>query len=223
MTQLIKAEFHCHSIYSPDSLFKISSILETCREKGIDKIAITDHDQVHGALEAKSKDPERVIVGEEIQTTEGEILAYFISDLVPGGLSPMKTIEALKKQSAFISIAHPFDPMRGSTWQKGTLEVLLPFIDAIEVFNARCVKPAFNERADEFAEAHQLLRMVGSDAHSAVELGRAVLQLPDFKNADELRSALGAASFDGKLSGSWVHLISRYAKFAKQIRGSVLK
>lgn len=67
------------------------------------------------------------------------------------------------------------------------------------------------------------LRMVGSDAHSAVELGRAVLQLPIFKNADELRSVLGAASFDGKLSGSWVHLISRYAKFAKQIRGNVLE
>ena len=219
---MIKAEFHCHSIYSPDSLFKISSILETCREKVIDKIAITDHDQVRGALEAKSKDPERIVVGEEIQTTEGEILAYFLSDLVPGGLSPMKTIEALKKQSAFISIAHPFDPMRGSTWQDGTLEALLPYVDAVEVFNARCVKPVFNEKAQEFAEQHHILRMVGSDAHSALELGRAVLALPDFNGADDLRSALGFALFDGKLSGSWVHLISRYAKIIKQLSRKIV-
>lgn len=216
MMALVRAEFHLHSCHSHDSLIQIEDLLQACRKKGIDRIAITDHDQISGALEAKNIEPENVIVGEEIQTTNGEILGYFMTKLVPGGMTPMQTVEALKKQGAFISVAHPFDTQRGSRWLPGKLEEILPHIDALEVFNARCRSPKFNDLAYQCAQDYGLLQMVGSDAHSIFELGQANLVLPEFTNPESLRQSLKSSQFDGRLSGSWVHLISTFSKFVKQ-------
>ncbi|MCJ7694034.1 MAG: PHP domain-containing protein [Anaerolineaceae bacterium] len=206
-----------HSRYSNDSLIRIEDLLSACQTKGIDRIAITDHNQIEGALEAKSLEPEQVIVGEEIQTTDGEILGYFMSDLVPGGLTPMQTVEALKNQGAFISVAHPFDTQRGSRWRPGMLEEILPHIDALEVFNARCRSPKFNDLAFACAQEYGLLQMVGSDAHSIIELGQANLILPEFNDSDSFRVALKSSEFVGRLSGSWVHLISTFSNLIKQV------
>lgn len=219
MQPLVRAEFHCHTEYSADSLVKVEDLLSACVRKGIDKIAITDHNDVEGALIAREMDPERVIIGEEIMTTEGEILGYFLKEWIHPYMSPMKTIEALKKQNAFISVAHPFDTMRGSSWRKKTLEEMLPHLDALEVFNARCRLAEFNEQAYLAAEQASLLKMVGSDAHSLLELGRATLIMPEFSDANSLRKALPLSEFNGELSGAWVHLISTYAKFHKKMVG----
>jgi len=219
MAERIRAEFHCHTEYSSDSLVKIKDLLEACKRKGIDRIAITDHNVIVGAFCARELDPERVIVGEEIKTTQGEFLGYFLEEWVPPGLSPMRTIEALKKQNAFISVAHPFDQQRGSAWKPGMLEEILLHVDALEVFNARCLLAVYNDQAYRVAEEKGLGKMVGSDAHSILELGRANLILPAFLDADGLRKALTESEFSGKLSGSWVHLISTYAKLQKKIKG----
>ena len=119
----VRAEFHCHSIYSPDSLVRVEDLLAACQQKQIDKLAITDHNRLEGALRAHALDPQRVIIGEEIQTTEGEILGYFMREEIPAGLEPLEVIERLKDQGAFISVAHPFDTNRDVThWKSGTLE-----------------------------------------------------------------------------------------------------
>ena len=215
MTKTIRAEFHFHTIYSHDSLVRIPELLDACQKKGIDRIPITDHDAIAGALEAKELDPERVIVGEEIQTSEGEILGYYMTELVPHGLTPMQTVEALKKQGAVISIAHPFDDHRLAFYLSASFMEILPHIDGIEVFNARCLDPQYNEKAYAFAEEHGLLKFAGSDAHSLIELGRANLLLPEFHDADTLRLAMRSAKFTGGLSAAWVHLISTYSKAVK--------
>ncbi len=217
MDALIRAEFHTHTCYSHDSLVKIDDFLDTCNKKGLDRVAITDHNEIKGAFIAKELDPERVIVGEEIQTTQGEMLGYFIKNHIPAGLTPMQTIEALKAQDAFISIAHPFDPHRGTTWSESSLAEISPYIDAIEIFNARCLSNRANLQAEAYARKHHLAGMVGSDAHSLYELGRASLLLPAFDDADSLRKALVSARRDDRLSGTWVHLISLYAKIVKRI------
>lgn len=219
MAQTIRAEFHCHTEYSTDSLVKIKDLLNACEHKGIDRVAITDHDAIRGALEAKAQDPQRVIVAEEIQTSEGEILGYFLEQFIPSGMTPMQTIEALKAQNAFISVAHPFDSYRGSTWRSDALEEIIPHIDALEVFNARCLVKAFNDHAYRVAEEYGLAKMVGSDAHAIVELGRASLIMPAFSDAESLRAALPCSQFSGELSGSWVHLLSAYAKLVKRVGG----
>jgi hypothetical protein len=95
----------------------------------------------------------------------------------------------MKEQGAFITIPHPCDAFR-AFWKAGELEEILPQVDAVEVFNARCFKPEFNERALELAEKWNKPFTVGSDAHTYPEVGLATLSLPDFHSSEELRRSI---------------------------------
>ncbi len=214
---MLQLEFHCHTSYSKDSLTSPKKLVEVCRKKGIDRVVITDHNAIAGAQAACELDPGRVIVGEEIMTTKGEILAAFVSELIPAGLSPQKTIELLRKQGAFISVSHPFDEWRSGGWKEADLLEIIPQVDAIEVFNSRCMLPEFNSRALEFAKNHHLAGTVGSDAHAAFELGRSVLLLEPFEGAQGLRKCIRSASSITRRSPAWFHLTSRYASLVKKL------
>ena len=213
----LRVELHCHTIVSHDSLMTPKKLLARCDQIGIDKVAITDHNSVDAAMACAEVHPERVIVGEEIQTNEGEILGYFMSEWVPPGLSPMETIQRLRDQGAVISIPHPFDPYRGNNWQDGTLQAIAPYVDAIEIFNARCMTNEPNQQAAAFAGANHLLPTVGSDAHCVWELGRATLNLPDFNDAASFKDALRNGQPLTNLSSFFVHLYSRFATIWKDI------
>ncbi|HLA97526.1 MAG TPA: PHP domain-containing protein, partial [Anaerolineales bacterium] len=178
-----KVELHCHTSYSKDSLAPPAKLLRACRSKGIDRLAVTDHNTIQGALAARELDPERVIVGEEIMTQGGELLAFFVREHVPPGLPPEETIARLRLQGAFISVAHPFDNLRKGHWRLPDLLAILPLVDAIETFNARCVRPVANRHAQAFAREHNLASTVGSDAHTPGELGAAFLWMPEFNDA----------------------------------------
>jgi predicted metal-dependent phosphoesterase TrpH len=215
--KFLRVELHCHTIVSHDSLMTPKKLLARCNQIGIDKVAITDHNAINAALACAGVHPERVIVGEEIQTNEGEILGYYMSEWVPPDLSPMETIHLLREQGAVISIPHPFDLYRGSHWKAGTLAAIAPFVDAIETFNARCLSQEPNQQAVAFAEAQNLLATVGSDAHCRWELGRATLRLPNFNDANSFKAALVSAQPVTKLSPPYIHLTSRIAVFWKGI------
>ncbi|MGH2607416.1 MAG: PHP domain-containing protein, partial [Anaerolineales bacterium] len=103
MRPRLTVELHCHTHYSADGLMRPERLVEVCRRRGIDRVAITDHNTTLGALEAARHDPERVIVGEEILTTRGELLAYFVTEEVPAGLAPREAIARLREQDAVIS------------------------------------------------------------------------------------------------------------------------
>jgi predicted metal-dependent phosphoesterase TrpH len=215
---MLRVEFHCHTVYSKDSLTSPESLVETCRRKRIDRVVVTDHNTILGARAAQALDPERVIVGEEIMTSRGEILAAFLTEQVPRGLSPRDTIERLRGQGAFISVSHPFDEWREGGWQEADLLEISPLVDAIEVFNSRCMSPTFNRRAAEFARRHDLAGTVGSDAHAAFELGRSLVMLEPFEGPDEMRKVIRGAQYETHWSLPWVHLVSRYATLRKKIR-----
>jgi hypothetical protein len=201
----IKAEFHCHTVCSPDSSNQPEALIRTARERGLSRLAITDHNRIACALKAKEIDPELIVVGEEILTTGGELLAYYLTEEIPARLSPMETIERLKKQGAFIAVPHPFD-IRRHGWKMEVLLELLPYVDALEVFNARCLRGKLNEEALAFAQEKGMRMQAGSDAHSLVELGLATVELPAFDNPDELRAALDAGWISGRLLSPWDHL-----------------
>ncbi len=211
-------EFHCHTAASKDSLTRPQDLVAAARRKGLDRVIVTDHNTVRGARAAHALDPELVIVGEEIMTTRGEILAAFVTEEIPAHLTPIETIRRLRDQNAFISVSHPFDEMRSGGWQEADLLEIVPLVDAIEVFNSRCMNPAFNRRAREFAERHDLAGTVGSDAHVTFELGRSVLLLEQFQGPDELRQVIRSGQPRTRLSSAWVHLTSRYATFRKKIK-----
>jgi predicted metal-dependent phosphoesterase TrpH len=217
---MLRVEFHCHTVYSKDSLTRPESLIETCRRKGIDRVIITDHNTIAGAQVARRLDPERVITGEEIMTTRGEILAAFVQEEIPAMLSPQETIARLRQQDAFISVSHPFDALRSGHWAQADLLEILPLVDAIEGFNARCMNPAFNHQAAQFALEHGVAVTVGSDAHAAFELGRASLLLPEFKNARELRQVIRQGQPQQRLSSPLVHMTSRYAVWVKARRAT---
>jgi predicted metal-dependent phosphoesterase TrpH len=218
---LIRVEFHCHTIYSKDSLTKPDRLVQACRRKGIDRVIVTDHNSIAGARAAHALDPELVIVGEEILTTQGELLAAFVTEEVPAGLSPQEAIRRLKGQGAFISVSHPFDVHRGGHWDESDLLGILSQVDAIETFNSRCWLPEFNRQAREFAEQHRISGTVGSDAHAAFELGRALLVLEQFQSPDELRAVLPGGIPKVRWSPPWFHLISRFAVLLKGLNPSL--
>lgn len=222
MNHTLRIEFHCHTRYSKDSLVEVEHLLATCRRKGIDRVVITDHNTIEGAIRAKEVDPERVIVGEEIMTQSGEILAAFVKEEIPPGLPAETVIKLLRAQDAFISVSHPFDVLRSGHWTENDLLAILPSIDAIETFNARCMHPRFNETARQFARKHRLFNeTVGSDAHTSVELGTATLSLPYFNDTNSLKTALLMAEQHCSISPPWVHLYSRYAVWWKKLRGII--
>ena len=202
---IIKAEFHCHTVCSFDSSNKLSPLIKTARQRGIQKLCITDHNTIRCALEAKEMAPDLVVVGEEVLTERGEILAYFLEEEIPMRLSPMQTIERMKAQGAFIAIPHPFD-LRRHGWKLDELLSLLPYVDALEVFNARCLRKGLNEQALAFAREQGMPMLAGSDAHSLVELGLASVDLPDFNSADELRASVKEARISGRLLSVKDHL-----------------
>jgi predicted metal-dependent phosphoesterase TrpH len=214
---MVRVEFHCHTIYSKDSLTQPQNLINTCRRKGIHKVVITDHNTIQGAEIAQQIAPDLVIIGEEIMTTEGELLAFFLSEEIPAGLSPQETLDRLRAQEAFVSVSHPFDHLRAGHWHPEHLRSIVPDLDAIEVFNARCIRSSFNEQAQEFAQEHKLPGTVGSDAHAAFELGQASMLLPDFQNAADLRAVIHQGQPELKISGPWVRLVSRYAVLYKKL------
>ena len=213
---MLKTEFHCHTCYSKDSLVTIQSLLRACHKKGLQRLVVTDHNTILGAQRAKQLDPELVIIGEEIMTQEGELLAAFVKEKVPAGLPPLEAIQILRAQDAFISVSHPFDALREGHWETNALLDILPYVDAIEIFNARCMSPEFNTRAADFAQQHALLGTVGSDAHTAGEIGTATLSLPAFDDSVSLKKALLLGQPNVRLSSPWVHLFSRYAAWRKR-------
>lgn len=212
-------EFHCHTHVSKDSLARPADLVAISRRKGINRLVITDHNSIAGARAAQLLNPELVIVGEEIMTTRGEILAAFVEEEIPPFLTPERTISLLKEQRAFISVSHPFDEMRVGGWKEKDLLEIVPFIDAIEVYNSRCMLPRFNRRAQEFAKKYNLAGTVGSDAHTAFEVGRSLLLLEQFEGPDEMRKVIRQAKFRVKWSPWWFHLTSRYASTMKKLNG----
>jgi predicted metal-dependent phosphoesterase TrpH len=218
---MLRVEFHCHTIASKDSLVRPANLVAAARRKGIDRLIITDHNTIAGARAAQTLDPERVIVGEEIMTTCGEILAAFVQDEIPAGLTPRETICRLREQDAFISVSHPFDRMRSGGWREPDLLEILPLVDAIEVFNSRCTFQSYNREAQEFAEQHSLPGTVGSDAHAAFEVGRSLLKLEPFDGPDGLREVIRRGIPMVKWSPPWFRLTSRIAVLYKKVTPSL--
>jgi predicted metal-dependent phosphoesterase TrpH len=216
MQDMPTVEFHAHTSSSKDSLLSPQDFVATCARRGIDRVVVTDHNAIEGALACQRLDPERVIVGEEIMTTGGELLGAFLRTRIPPGLSPGQTIAELRAQGGFISIAHPFDRWRKGAWQPHELAEIAPHVDAMEIFNSRCMTAADNQAAREFARRYNVAGIVGSDAHTAWELGRSVMVLPEFGDAEQLRSALQEGVARTRLSPPWIHLWSRYARVRKR-------
>jgi len=212
-----KVDLHSHTIYSKDCLTPTAALIERARAVGLNKIAVTEHNNIAGALAAKALAPDLIIVGEEIKTTHGEIIAYFVKESVPKGLSPQETVKRLRDQGAVISVPHPLDMLRGSAMGRENVLAIIDQVDALEVRNARCVRGTDNLAAAEMAQDYGKLLTAGSDAHTLFEVGHCWVSMPEFDDdAESFRDALEKAQPQGEISPYWPHLASVYAKVYKR-------
>ena len=214
-----RVELHCHTQASFDSLASPEAIVRACRARGIDRIAITDHNTMAGIAAVQALAPDLVIPGEEIKTAEGELLGWFMTEPIPGGLSLAETLERLHAQGAVVGVPHPLDRLRmGSALGREALLRVINQVDALEVLNARCLRKRDNDEAMALAKHYDKLITAGSDAHASLEVGTATMLMPPFHDADSFRQSLRQAQIQGKRSCRFVRSYSTFAKLYKRAR-----
>ncbi|HST55911.1 MAG TPA: glycosyltransferase [Solirubrobacteraceae bacterium] len=195
--QLIDVDLHMHTDHSHDCATPVEVLLATAREQGLGAIAVTDHNEVSGALEAREKaaesgahPPVKVIVAEEVKTaSQGEVIGLFIEEKIPRGLTLAETVAEIKRQGGLVYVPHPFDRMH-SVPDYEHLLTILDDVDAIEVFNPRVAIGAFNEEAVRFAAKYRIIAGAGSDSHVAQGLGSVRIRMRDFDGPEEFLQSL---------------------------------
>ena len=189
--KLIHVDLHMHTNHSHDCATPVDKLLETAKERGLGAIAVTDHNEVSGALEARERaDGIKVIVAEEVKTADqGEVIGLFIEEKIPRGLTLEETIAAIRAQGGLVYVPHPFDRMHSVPDYEHLLGVVEQ-IDAIEVFNPRVAFSAFNEEAERFAAKYRIVAGAGSDSHVPQGLGSVKIAMRDFDGPEEFLESL---------------------------------
>lgn len=216
MTGRIRVDMHTHCEASRDSRTPVRVQAARIKEVGLDVVCATDHDTIDGALRLRElADGFRIVVGEEISSADGDLIALFIERAIPPGLSGEDTIARVREQGGLVCVPHPFSHNRRHRIRRAALERLWPLVDCVETFNAREVLSLDNKRAAEFAKERGIAAAAGSDAHTPWELGRVWVEMEDFAGPDQFRNALRGGIAHGSLAGVFVHFRTRYDRWSK--------
>ncbi len=193
-----KADLHIHTVHSSDATASVAEVLAyAATQTDLQVIAITDHDSIAGALEARRLAGTygiEVIVGEEVSTAEGHLLALFIEQWLPPGQPAAETIAAVHAQGGLAIAAHPYGWAVPSLGWNGLYERAQGTgsawpLDGIEGFNASLLLPSNNTTATSVAAALGLALCGGSDSHHLATIGRGYTLFPG-QTAEDLRAAL---------------------------------
>jgi predicted metal-dependent phosphoesterase TrpH/glycosyltransferase involved in cell wall biosynthesis len=200
---LIDVDLHMHTDHSADCATAVDVLLATARAEGLGAIAVTDHNEISGALDARAKADEygvKVIVGEEVMTGhQGEVIGLFLEEKIARGMTLEETIAAIRAQGGLVYVPHPFDRMHSVPDYEHLLAVVED-VDAIEVFNPRIAIPAYNEEAVRFAGKYRIVGGAGSDAHVAQGLGSLRIRMREFDGPQEFLASLADADIVGRPS-----------------------
>jgi predicted metal-dependent phosphoesterase TrpH len=219
-TQRAFADFHVHTRFSRDSILTEERLIERAIERGMTHLAVTNHNNVEGAIAVRDKAAElgltdklTIILGEEVSTADGEVVGVFLTKTIPRGLSANETADEIHRQGGLVSIPHPFDPFRNAHIRPGPLRNLAESrkIDMLEVFNCRVTFQRHNIEAAEFAARYGIPGIAASDTHSSFEVAMAFNALPAFDSADELRAGLAENEWHASRSSVFIHLTTRWA------------
>lgn len=200
---MLRLDLHVHTTHSRDAFCSVAEVVREARAKGLDGIAITDHNGIGGHPEAKklSRGGFLIIPGIEVSSADGHILGLGVSELVPRGLPAGETVKLIRKMGGIAVAAHPF-----TLGRKPTLVYKAKF-DAIETFNSRALFLG-NRLARRFAERNRLPATAGSDAHFPDEVGLASVRLNCEKNVESILEEIkkGGASISGRTLSLPSHL-----------------
>ena len=209
MTARAVVDLHCHTSASFDSLSDPVAVARTAAARGITHLAITDHDRIDGALRARDAAIPglTVIVGSEVRTAQGDLIALFLERPITAGLPASEAIAAIRDQGGLVGIPHPFDGWRGSLLRDEAALALVSELDWIEGWNARLVAPGGNQRAAELAVSRGVPSVAASDAHTLIEVGGAATIMSGNLNT--------AAGFHAALHGDLTRINGRGALVAR--------
>ncbi|MBN1402642.1 MAG: PHP domain-containing protein, partial [Anaerolineae bacterium] len=198
---MMRVDLHVHTYHSADSLSRPAEILRCMDRNGVDVVAITDHNAIDGAREVAALAPARVIIGEEVRTSQGEIIGLFLRNWIAPGQSPRETVAAIHAQGGLVYVPHPMDRIRGSALTEDALLSIIPWIDVFEIYNARVYWQRPNRRAREIAVTHHLAMGAGSDAHRPEDVGLATVEMAAFVDAGSFMGAILEGTITGRLTG----------------------
>jgi hypothetical protein len=190
---LIDVDLHMHTDHSYDCATPVEVLLAEARAKGLGAIAVTEHNEISGALaaaELAGKAGVKVIIGEEVKTAEqGEVIGLFIKEKIPRGMTLQETIAEIKRQGGIVYVPHPFDRMHSVPDYKHLLDVI-DQIDVLEIFNPRVAISEYNEEAVRFAAKYRIIAAAGSDAHVPQGLGSVRIRMRDFDGPEQFLESL---------------------------------
>jgi len=194
----------------------LEHVVSKCLKRNINCLAIADHGTIDGALKLKEIAPFQIIVAEEILTPHGEIMGMFLREGIPSKLSVEETIERIKAQDGLVCIPHPYDSFRLSAFNTDALTAIMPYVDIIEIYNARSLTPGSKLKAQQLAQRYNKLGSAGSDAHTPQEIGNAYVEIPEFNGKEEFLDSLAHGKICGHPSNPLVHFISTRNKLRKR-------
>jgi predicted metal-dependent phosphoesterase TrpH len=217
-------DLHCHTSASFDSLATVGAVVRAAAARGLTHLAVTDHDTIDAAIRARDIAPPEltIIVGEEVKTVDGDLIAVFLDRVVPPGMSAVETIAAVREQGGLVGVPHPFDGLRGFGRKSGLLlEEIADKVDWIEAYNARVIGGSANERAATFALEHGLPGLCASDSHTVIEVGvSSNVVLGDPGSAAGLLAALASVEMHPARATFYVRAWTPLAKMIQSARGN---
>lgn len=212
-----KIDLHTHSIISHDGGLTEAQYVRLLENRILDFIAITDHNETSFARVMHSKLGDKIIVGEEIRTSEGEIIGLFLQKTIPGGLTPEETIQGIKAQNGLIYIPHPFETIRQGL-KASTLKRIVSDIDIIELFNGRGRFRNRDRITEQFVSQHQLAVAASSDAHCRIGIGKTYSMIRGEPMSKRLKKLLRK----GDLKKDYAPLLSFLCPAINRIKNKVI-
>jgi len=189
-----KIDLHTHSMASPDGALTIDDYRRMLENRSLSVVAITDHNTVEYALRAQAELGDQIIVGEEITTTEGEVIGLYLTETIPRGLTPAKTVKAIHKQGGLVCMPHPFESVRSGVTAE-TLDAIAGEVDIIEVHNGRAVFQNRSKQAYAWAALHNVAGVASSDCHGVSGWGKTYTVIPERPTKETLVQLLFEASY----------------------------
>jgi len=163
-------DLHTHSAASPDGSLSLEDYRTILQQGRLQCIAVTDHNTIEMAQQLQAALGECIIVGEEITTTEGEIIGLYLTETIPPMMTPTETVQAIEAQGGLVYIPHPFETVRKGVTAE-TLQTIANNVDIMEVHNGRAIFQNYSEHAMAWARTHNTPGAASSDAHGKAGWG----------------------------------------------------
>jgi predicted metal-dependent phosphoesterase TrpH len=199
----VKADLHVHTTYSHDSIITLKELVFYAKKRGLTSVAVTDHNQIEGALKMAKDTNFPIIPGIEVSSLNGHILGLNLAEFIPRGLSADETIDRIHEAGGIAIACHPFALFKGSIGKHASGK-----FDAIEAINASAFP--FNRvtrKATELAEKLRLPKVAGTDAHYGPVIGQAYTLIDSEVNVEAIVKAIAKGKCEPQ--GTAISLLMR--------------